>query len=182
MDDSAKSEYQLAQIPSLRGLRRLNLMVRRLEWAWCQLPTLQELSLGHECRICDTYDFSDNCNIEYLDVTVTTDIMLRPCVRYSGLESFLSRCPKIKSLALSLCNSGFADAWSNPASIPPTLSQNCIGAFSTLTDRISSLRGSLENLVIRNEFDTPPDYLQYITPLTSLAAFTSIKYLMIPVG
>jgi hypothetical protein len=47
---------ELSNIPGLAKLQHVTLLIDDLEWSWCVLPSLQELSLG---LFCSMEDFED---------------------------------------------------------------------------------------------------------------------------
>jgi hypothetical protein len=171
---------ELSQIPGLANLRTLRLDAGALEWPWCTLPHLRTLKLGLYSHIGDYREWSGTSNIEDLTLTCTTEILLQDDSRYQHLQGFLTRCPKIKELHFLIGNYCFDSTADVGDELYEMLDENEIGSFDTLVSHITPLALCLEYLTIGNAWDANPDFLQYTSPVTSLAQFTALKRLAAP--
>lgn len=149
-----------------------------MEWARCRLPRLKTLILGHYCPVLDPGEDGGTSGIEVLHMCCPTTILVHGNELCSTLTQFLGHLPILKELYIHLCDVRM-DVEMNCAG--RKLSPSYQGDFEMLITALSPLAATLEVLVIDlcHQHDHP-NFLEYISPLSTLSHSESIWCLCIP--
>jgi hypothetical protein len=178
---------ELASNPGLAKLRSMYLHARNVSWEWIMLPSLRKLQLGRHCRLADYSNAVGTSTIEVLEIDCTTEVFIDPVWKYRHLGTLLERCPVLQTVILNVCDLYYFDAhtpWQTWQMRPFLASIGSKASFEALFRMLGSFSTTLEEVHIE-DWDSEwapecPDYLDRITPVTTLVHFAGLRYLTIP--
>jgi len=172
---SAKGD--VSELLWLRRLEVLHIWGSSVDWAWCLLPRLKTLVLGHYCPLPSLGEFAKRSMIEDLELYLPTTLLLAADELHPNLPRFLGHLPKLTVLCIHLCDSQW-DYHHND--VFPILSQNARGSFEALATALSPLAAMLEVLTISTCYHDVPNFFDHAFPLSTLAHFKCLRFLSIP--
>ncbi|KAH7091557.1 hypothetical protein FB567DRAFT_626072 [Paraphoma chrysanthemicola] len=167
---------QLMDIPGLRNLKTLEIHSSSLEWPWCRLQHLTCLSVGPHCRLPSASEYPEElCQIKVFEILRRTTILDDPVApEHAKLTPFLRRMPHLTTLVIWLINTIYDY---DEEDLGPYLSLDQPGYFDSLIEHILPFGSVIRVLEIRHHGSDHPEFLDYVSPSTSLAQLVSLEVL-----
>jgi hypothetical protein len=165
----------------LAKLQRLTMFANDLQWDWCMLPLLEELTLGSHCNIGDLEHESGTLGIHTLQMDCFSTILVPGYVRHRNFSSLLQRTPRLRTLRLTICYKIYdEDNEGRPIGLLAAWEER---GFDVLVTALAAVAPVLEELSIEegrtDPFTGVPGWLAHTLPLSTLTNFQHLKILEI---
>ena len=98
------AKCDMSKISGLKHLEALHIWGTNVDWAWCLLPRLRTLVLGHYCPLPTPGESEEWSMIEELVFYRPTTILVAAEELYQDLPQFLGHLPRLTVLCINLCD------------------------------------------------------------------------------